>query len=111
MDFGRGRFALRAGSAAETPLLLTEFSSIELMFSGTRGGEAERGSELHCGWVAMTGVLLAKVEPIESVDIRRYSCLSYRVFHAWSSLTSSLQRLETEEARTKVLGSSTYSST
>ena len=49
------------------------------------------------------------LEPIESLDILRYACFSHNVFQAWSSLTISRHRLETCEARTKVLGSSTNS--
>jgi hypothetical protein len=45
----------------------------------------------------------------DSLDILRYACFSQRVFHAWSSLRISRHRLDTLEARTKVLGSSTNS--
>ena len=51
------------------------------MLSRTRGGEAERGNKPHCPEVVVVGVLL-KVDPMESVDMRRYSCLSYRAFQA-----------------------------
>ena len=50
------------------------------------------------------------LEPTESLDILRYACFSHNVFHAWSSLTISRHLLETCEARTNVLGSSTNSS-
>ncbi len=91
--------------------MLSEFSSIEVIPSMTLVGDTERGNVPHWACVVEVGVLLVRLDPMDSVDMRRYSCFSHRVFHAWSSLTSSLQRLETDEARTKVFGSSTYSST
>lgn len=62
--------------------MLSEFSSIDVIPSMTRAGETERGNVPHGACVAEVGVLLAKLDPMDSVDMRRYSCFSHRVFHA-----------------------------
>lgn len=88
VDFGRARLFLRPGAVAAAAVargddarLVKRSSAIASMLSTARDGDAERGYAPAEIWLA-DPVMLVMLEPFESVDIRRYACLSHRVFQA-----------------------------
>lgn len=89
VDFGRARLFLRpcavlapdAVARGDDARLVKRSSAIASMLSTARDGDAERGYAPAEIWLA-DPVTLVILEPFESVDIRRYACLSHNVFHA-----------------------------
>ena len=83
VDFGRARLFLRAVAVlrGDEARLLKRSSAMASMLSTARDGDAERGYAPEDIWL-VDPVTLVIFEPFESVDMRRYACLSHRVFHA-----------------------------